>query len=119
MVGTPGSEPLPSEGGRFEVEVAWRDNSGVERTLARSLDAMAGDDDADGYSFDVGDAELLVKLLDGCSSNDHFWVFAASATDVEFELTVTDTVSDQTTAYANPLAAVPAITDTSAFATCP
>ena len=119
MVGEPGSEPLLLEGGRFGVEVAWRDISGDEQTAAQSFDAITSDDDADGYFFDVDGTELLVRLLDGCSSNDHFWVFAAGATDVEFELTVTDTLSDQTKTYTNPLAAVPAITDSSAFATCP
>ena len=115
----PGPSPRCSKGGRFGVEVAWRDIAGDEQTAAQSFDALASDDDADGYFFDVGGKELLVRLLDGCSSNDHFWVFAAGATDVEFELTVTDTLSDQTKTYTNPLAAVPAVTDTSAFATCP
>jgi hypothetical protein len=51
--------------------------------------------------------------------NDHFWVFAAGLTDVEVEITVTDTVSGTWKSYRNPphTAFLP-IQDTLAF-DCP
>jgi hypothetical protein len=61
-----------------------------------------------------------VKVLNGCAFNDHFWVFSAAATNVEHELTVTDTATGATKTYQNHLGqAAPAVTDPSAFATCP
>ncbi len=60
---------------------------------------------------------MLVKVLDGCALNQHFWIFAASATDVGFTLRVTDRQSLETRIYENPAGqAAKAITDTAAFA---
>ena len=66
--------------------------------------------------------EIQMKILNGCGINNHFWVFAAAATDVEYTLTVTDTATGSSRAYgSNPFLGQPAepITDTLAFATCP
>lgn len=70
------------------------------------------------FFFQADNQELLVRVFDGCSTNDHFWVFAASLTDVEYTITVTDTQTGASKIYDKPLSS-PAITDTSAFATCP
>ena len=52
--------------------------------------------------------------------NGHFWVFAAATTNVEYTLRVTDTRTGAERRYPNPLGrAAPALTDTSALATCP
>ena len=49
-----------------------------------------------------------------------FWVFYAATTDVGFTVTVTDLLTGTSKTYANPLGqAADAVTDTSAFATCP
>ena len=62
----------------------------------------------------------LVRVVDGCGFNDHFWVFAASSTDVEYTLTVTDTLSGEVQELFSPLTSVfDPIQDTRAFATCP
>ena len=59
-------------------------------------------------------------MLDGCAFNDHFWVFAAAATDVEYTLTVTDSTTGDSLTYGNELGMpAPAVVDTTAFATCP
>jgi hypothetical protein len=67
-------------------------------------------------------ASPLFRLEDRCNDPgfNNFWVFAAATTDVEFTLTVTDTQTNQTRSYFNPLG-IPAqaITDTQAVATCP
>ncbi|MDA8016846.1 MAG: ARC6/PARC6 family protein [Thermoanaerobaculia bacterium] len=71
------------------------------------------------YFFDADNWEMLVKVLDACGFNDHFWVFSAATTNVEYTLTVTDTFTGKKKRYFNSLGtAAPAITDTSAFATC-
>ncbi|MEM8934517.1 MAG: hypothetical protein AAGE94_25210 [Acidobacteriota bacterium] len=72
------------------------------------------------YFFERGNWELLVKVLDGCVLNDHHWVFFAATTNVEFTLTITDTEAGVTRTWFNPLGRqADAITDTTAFATCP
>jgi hypothetical protein len=42
------------------------------------------------WFFDRDNAEVTLKVLDGRAVNGHFWVFAASMTDVPFTLTITD-----------------------------
>ena len=72
------------------------------------------------WFFDADNWEVLVKVLDGCAINQRFWVFAAATTNVEYTLRVTDIESGALSEYFNPLGrAADAITDTSAFATCP
>ena len=63
----------------------------------------------------------LVKVLNGCGVNNHYWVFAGGLTNVRVVLTVEDTVAHVThTNYVNPQGTAYApIQDTSAFATCP
>ena len=72
------------------------------------------------FFFSPANWEMLVKVLDGCAFNGHYWVFASGATDVGWELTIEDTESGETWTGSNPLGQrSPAITDTAAFATCP
>jgi hypothetical protein len=69
--------------------------------------------------FSPDNLELLVKVLDGCALNDSFWVFFAATTDVEFDLTVTDTLTGDAKIYSNPQGnPADAVTDTGAFPTC-
>jgi len=42
------------------------------------------------WFFNSGNAEVLVKVLNGCAHNGHRWVFVAPVTDVAFNLHVTD-----------------------------
>ena len=64
--------------------------------------------------------ELLAKVLNACDFNNHYWVFSAATTNVEYTLTVTDTETGVTKAYFNPLGATAAaVTDTAAFQACP
>ena len=92
---------------RFKVEV----DSGMVADINP-------DDSGLFYFVDPDNWELLVKVLDGCGGNNNYWVFFAATTNVEFTVTVTDTQTSQKRTYPNPGAFV-AITDTSAFATCP
>ncbi|MCP4658379.1 MAG: DUF4091 domain-containing protein, partial [bacterium] len=115
---TPGATNLCLSGDRFKVTVSWRDfagNVGVGRVVP------AGADDSGLFWFFASENwEMLVKVLDGCGVNDHYWVFAAATTNVEYTLTVTDTGSGAWWSSTNPLGvSSPAITDTGAFAACP
>ena len=115
---------LSLQGDRFRVQVAWRDfedrrGVGTAAVIGEGAGLAASDDSGLFYFFDEDNWELLVKVLDGCALNGHFWVFAAATTNVEYRLVVTDTAKGETKTYTNPLGvASPATTDTAAFATC-
>ncbi len=104
---------------RFRVTVDWRTGfgtSGPGRVVPVGGSARSGLF----WFFAADNWEMLVKVLEGCEVNDRFWVFAASATSVEWTLTVEDTAAGEVAIYTNPLGRPsPAVTDTAAFATCP
>ena len=102
--------------GGFEVEVEWDDGKGrLGRGMAEQLTADAGDF----WFFHPANIELVVKVLDGCEMNGHYWVFAAGLTDVEVTTTVRDLRTGAEKVWMNPQGTVfEPIGDTSAFATC-
>ena len=106
-----------ARGERFRVDVDWRDFAGQEGA-AGFLDAV-GDSSRVFWFFEQNNWEMMVKVLDGCGINDHFWVFAAGITDVATSLRVTDTWTGRRWSSSSGLgqASVP-VTDTRAFATC-
>ena len=66
--------------------------------------------------FDRSNPEILVKVLDGCALNGHYWVFSAAATSLGFELRVEDTVTGHEKTYSSPDGTpAPTITDTLAL----
>ena len=69
------------------------------------------------WFFTADNVELMVKVLDACHYNGHFWFFAAGLTDLPVFITVRDNQTGAQRTYQNP-AGIPfrAITDTSAFA---
>jgi hypothetical protein len=69
------------------------------------------------WFFDGANPEILLKVLDGCAVNQHFWVFSSATTNVGFTVTVTDTRAGRAKVYTNQngTAASP-IQDTGAFA---
>ncbi len=46
--------------------------------------------------------EMLIKVLNGCSSNGHFWVFYAAGTNFALEVDVVDKVTGRTWSRTNP-----------------
>jgi hypothetical protein len=104
-------------GGRFAVEARFRVGDGPEALAATR--ALTGDSGAFWY-FHPANLELLVKVLDACGPFGRFWVFAAGLTDVETELTVTDSVDGARRRYRRAAGtAFQPVLDTDAFATCP
>jgi hypothetical protein len=80
-----------------------------------------GDQYPDGGFFYVPDLniEALVKVLNACHLNDRFWVFASAVTDIEMNLTVTDTRTGVMQLYRNARGQPGrAVEDQNAFATC-
>ncbi|HEX4962415.1 MAG TPA: alpha/beta hydrolase-fold protein [Thermoanaerobaculia bacterium] len=113
----PGETALCVSHGRFRLEVAW-DTNGSSGTGHVVPGAAA--DSGLFWFFGPDNWELLVKVIDGCALNGKYWVFSAATTDVHYVLTVADTATGRVVRYENPAGkAAAAITDTSAFATCP
>ncbi len=113
----PGPAVLCFQNQRFKAQLAW-----AAPDVAGSGKTVAGQSDASGnfYFFDPDNWEMLVKVLDGCGVNGHYWVFASAATDLSWDLTIEDTQTGEIWTGSNPLGQrSPAVTDTSAFATCP
>lgn len=112
----PGGSTLCLSGGRFKVQVAWRTRDG--RTGAGQAKALTADT---GYFwfFNESNVEMVIKVLDACGVNGKFWVFAGGLTDVQTDITVTDTRTDTVRTYRNPQGtAFQPIQDTVAFSTC-
>ena len=83
---------------RFAVQVDWRDFS--DRIGAGQSSPLT-DDSGAFWFFGPENVELVVKVVDGTAENDHFWIFYASLTNVEFTLTVTDTALGNQRVYRN------------------
>jgi hypothetical protein len=68
------------------------------------------------WFFTQDNPEMLVKVLNGCSVNNRFWVFLTAGTNVGFTVTVRDMQTGATRTYSNPdLRPAPPVQDTSAF----
>ena len=114
---TPGYRRICLAQGHFEVEVEWHDFSG--RRGAGRVVRTSSEHTGLFWFFQRDNWEIHVKVLDGCAINGHFWVFAGATTDVGYTLRVTNIATGVVREYVNPLGnAAPALTDTSAFATC-
>lgn len=98
---------------RFEVTVDWQTASSSGQ--AEVADAQS-EDSAIFTFFDPENWEVLVKVLDGCAVNGFTWVYFAATTDVQFRLTVVDTVTGFDSTYESA-GGMPAetVTDSGAF----
>ncbi|MGE0638831.1 MAG: spondin domain-containing protein [Thermoanaerobaculia bacterium] len=109
--------PLLLAGGRFRVDATWADyagNSGVARAQPFTIDT--------GYFwfFAPESVEVTIKVVDGCSANGHWWIYASGLTDVEVDLAVTDLATDEVYEIANALGhPFDLVSDDHAFSTCP
>jgi photosystem II stability/assembly factor-like uncharacterized protein len=110
---TPDDVTLCLNGGRFRVRATWTRPDGTSGS--GHAVALTGDT-GDFWFFNSANVEAIVKVLDGCVTNGHRWVFASGLTNVMVNLTVTDVLTGATMIYTNPqgTAFVP-IQDTSAF----
>jgi hypothetical protein len=109
--------------GRFAMQLEWRDfagGTGFARQAEATSTGLTASNDSGLFSFFADNNwELLVKVLDGCAINGHYWVYAAAASDVELQMTVTDTLTGLSRLYTNPLGVdATAITDERAFPSC-
>ncbi len=112
----PSQNTLCLNASRFEVEVSWRDSRG--RTGVGQAVSITADT---GYFwfFSEANIELVVKVLDARSVNGKYWVFFGALSSVEYDLTVTDTLTGAVRTYHNDLGNFASVGDTGAFSPVP
>lgn len=98
-------------GNRFRVGVSWRTSAGAGIGTPVPLTGDTGTF----WFFNAANVELVVKILDGRSVNNHFWVFYGALSNVGYTITITDTRSGRTKTYTNPPGTLASVADTSAL----
>lgn len=101
---------------RFKISVTWKTKAG--QTGSGQAVQLTTDT---GYFwfFNQENVELTIKVLNGCPVNNRYWVFVSGLTNVEVNLTVTDTVTGQVKTYTSPEGKTfETRLDTGAFAVC-
>ncbi len=115
--------PLPSNpclnNYRFSVNILASNGTATTAPTAFRIDDTSALFQFPGLGSDNFD--MTVQVIDGCSFNGHYWVFASGATDVEYTIAITDQAGGHAQKeYSNTLGqAAPPVVDTTAFATCP
>ncbi|HSS78529.1 MAG TPA: fibronectin type III domain-containing protein [Thermoanaerobaculia bacterium] len=99
-------------GGRFQASVAWTApgfGSGTGTPVPLT--------DVSGmfWFFDAANIELVVKVIDARTVNGKFWVFYGALSDVQYDLTVTDTSTGFSHTYHNNQGNLCGKGDTSTF----
>jgi streptogramin lyase len=108
-----GANTLCLNNRRFEVTAFWsvpsQETSGAATAVALTPDT--------GYFwfFTPNNVELTVKVVDGRAFNNRFWLFGGALSNVEYTITVRDTVSGQVKSYSNPQGTLASFADTNAF----
>ena len=102
--------------GHFDVQVEWRTSDGrTGRGRAEKLTRESGYF----WFFEPANIEMVIKVLDGCAIDGHFWVFAAGLTDVEVTTTVHDRRNGARKTWVSPLGRLfEPIRDTGTFDGC-
>lgn len=108
----PGFGSLCLNGQRFRASVVWRSSSGG---TGGGQAFPVTDNTGAFWFFDPTNLEIVLKVLDGRSVNGKYWVFYGSLTNVEFTITVTDTLTGTVKTYLNPQGQLASVADTSAF----
>jgi hypothetical protein len=101
--------------GRFQVEIDWQTASDSGAGVAD----RETDDTGTFWFFRPTNLEMLIKVLDGCLVNGHYWVFFGPTTNVGFNLRVIDTQTGATKNYPNSQGSIGETRlDAAAFETC-
>jgi hypothetical protein len=105
-------------GGRFQVHATWSVPS--QGTSGQATAVPLTPDTGFFWFHEAANVEFVVKVLNGCGLNAHYWVFAGGLTNSAVVMTVTDESTGTTKTYQNP-ADTPyqPLQDSAAFATCP
>jgi len=89
-------------GDRFQITATYQDYSG---NSGQAQMVRMGSDTAWGYFSASSNTEFVVKVLNFCSVNNHWAVYAGGLTDLQVSLYVRDTSTDTLKTYTNNLGA--------------
>ena len=98
---------------RFKIRVAW-----AALHLGTQGDGTAlvlTPDTGSFWFFSSTNLELVIKILDGQAINGHFWVFYGALTNVQYTITITDTLTGAVKTYSSAQDTQASVSDTSAF----
>ena len=105
--------------GRFLVQANFHTKQGGGRSGSGQAISLQNLGVAQGglfWFFSQDNPEMLIKVINGCSLNQRFWVFYAAGTNVGFTVTVTDTQTGHSHSYMNTDGkAAPPVQDTSSL----
>jgi hypothetical protein len=107
----PGPTDLCLNGSRFRISLNWK----AQGTQGAGQAVPLTSDTGYFWFFSPANVEVAIKVLDGRGLNGHFWVFYGALTNVEYEITVTDTETGQSVSYQNPAGQFASRADTSAL----
>jgi hypothetical protein len=111
---TSSATELCLNGGRFRVSVIFSAPSvGITNAPAQAVSLTS--DTGYFWFFTSNNIELVIKAVDGRAFNQHYWVFYGALSDVEYTITVTDTVTGAIKTYSNAAGHLASVADTPAF----
>jgi hypothetical protein len=113
----PSATAMCLNGNRFKVEATFQ-VFGQPQGTAQAVKIT--EDTGYLWFFGSNNNEVVLKVLNGCALNNHYWVYAGGLTDVRVDIKVTDTLRGGSKTYTNPLGTkFQPIQDVDALATCP
>ncbi|MCA1610303.1 MAG: S8 family serine peptidase [Acidobacteria bacterium] len=109
----PGPNVLCLNASRFQVSVAWQ--VPTQGTGGNGTAVPLTSDTGYFWFFSANNIELMLKVVDGRPLNGKFWVFYGALTDVQYTITVTDTMTGSEKTYFSPQGRPVSQADTNAF----
>ncbi len=105
--------------GLFYVWAQFEDPRNPDQPIQATGKPLSGDAGGILYAWSEDNPELLVKVLDGCRINGHWWVFVGSATDQQYAIVVKHIPTDESRFFeSNGENALLGLSKTDAFAVC-
>jgi subtilisin-like proprotein convertase family protein len=108
-----GPSALCLNSGRFKVQVAWQVPS--QGTSGAGTAVPLTTDTGYFWFFSSNNVELVIKVVDGRAVNGKFWVFYGALSNVQYTITVTDSLTGDVRTYVNPDGNQASVADVSAF----
>ncbi|HYN23095.1 MAG TPA: choice-of-anchor Q domain-containing protein, partial [Thermoanaerobaculia bacterium] len=93
----PGGSVLCLQGGRFRVSASWKTDASLPSQDAQAVPLT--DDTGNYWFFSPDNLEVMVKVLDGCAFNQHWWVFSSGLTDRSVTLRVEELATGRSWTY--------------------
>jgi PKD repeat protein len=109
----PDSQTLCLNNARFRVRVSWSVPS--QGTSGTGTAAPLTSDTGTFWFFSPSNVELVIKALDGRPVNNKFWIFYGALSDVQYTITVTDTLTGAVRSYSNQQGHLASVADVTAF----